>query len=105
MLRPCGIRASCPTGFAVGLAIGATAGGVEEAQHAPHLHDAFIDELRAEVPEKSSAILLLASPEHVEAMVDAFEGSGSRLVRHHLLPEEARALEAAVVGSPRVSPS
>jgi hypothetical protein len=38
-------------------------------------------------------------------MVGAFEGSGSRLVRHHLLPEEAHALEAAVVGSPRVSAS
>jgi uncharacterized membrane protein len=94
-----------PTGFAVGLAIGATAGGVKEAEHAPYLHDAFVDELRAEVPEKSSAILLLASPEHVEAMVDAFKGSGSRLVRHHLLPEEAQALEAAVVGSPRVRAS
>ena len=66
----------------------------------PHLHDAFIDEVRAEVPEKSSAVLLLASPEHTDAMVGAFKGRGGRLVRHHLSPEAAVALEAAVAGSP-----
>ena len=93
-----------PPGFAVGLAFGATAGGVEESRHAPHLHDAFIDELRAEVPEKSSAILLLASPEHVDSMLEAFDGAGGRLVRHHLSREDAQALEAAVVQSPRIAP-
>ena len=87
-----------PAGFAVGLVAGGTAGGVSEAEHAPHLHDALVDEVRAEVPEKSSAVLLLASPEHVDAMVAAFEGHGGRLVRHHLSPEGAQALEDAVVG-------
>src|SRR5687768_13592771 len=71
-----------PTGLAVGLVGGATAGSVGETRHAPHLHDALIDEIRAEVPEKLSAVLLLASPEHVDAMVAAFEGHGGRLVRH-----------------------
>ena len=91
-----------PPGLAVGLVGGATAGGVEESRHAPHLHDALIDDLRAEVPEKSSAVLLLAGPEHADAMVAAFEGHGGRPVRHHLTPEGAQALEAAVVGRPRV---
>jgi len=91
-----------PAGLAVGLVGGATAGSVGEARHAPHLHDALIDEIRAEVPVKSSAVLLLAGPEHVDAMISAFEGHGGRLVRHHLSPEGARALEEAVVGSPRV---
>src|SRR3954454_5817009 len=62
-----------PAGLAVGLVGGGTAGSVGEAGHAPHLHDALIDELRAEVPEKASAVLLLASPEHVDAMILAFE--------------------------------
>ena len=88
-----------PPGFAVGLVAGGTAGGLDEAAHAPHLHDAFLDEVRAEVPEKSSAVLLLASPEHIDAMVAAFEGRG-RPVRHHLSPEAAKALEGAVAGSP-----
>ena len=93
-----------PPGFAVGLVAGATAGGLDEASHVPHLHDAFLDDVRAEVPAKSSAVLLLASPEHVDAMVAAFEGCGGHLVRHHLSPQAAAALEAAVVRSPRVAP-
>ena len=91
-----------PMGLAVGIVGGASAGGLSEARHVPHLHDAFIDELRAEIPEKSSALLLLAAPEHVDAMVAALEGRGGRLVRHHLSPEEAKALEAAVAGRPPV---
>jgi hypothetical protein len=34
---------------------------------------------RSEVPAKSSAVLLLASPEHVDAMVAAFDGGRGRL--------------------------
>jgi uncharacterized membrane protein len=93
-----------PAGLAVGLVAGSTAGGLSEAKHVPHLHDAFLDDVRAEVPERSSAVLLLARPERVDDMVAAFEGRGGRLVRHHLSPEEAQTLEAAVVGSPRVAP-
>jgi uncharacterized membrane protein len=91
-----------PPGFAVGLVAGGTAGGLHEAREVPHLHDAFLDDVRAEVPEKSSAVLLLASPEHVDAMVAAFQGHGGRLVRHHLSPQAARALEGAVAGRPAV---
>jgi uncharacterized membrane protein len=94
-----------PPGLAVGLVAGGTAGGVSESDRAPHLHDALLDDVRAEVPEKSSAVLLLASPEHVDAMVAAFEGRGGRLVRHHLSPQAAQTLEGAVVGRPQVPPS
>ena len=88
-----------PAGLAVGLVGGAAVGS---AGGSSHLHDALIDEVRAEVPEKSSAVLLLASPEHVDAMVAAFEGHGGRLVRHSLSPQGAQALEDAVVGRPQV---
>jgi uncharacterized membrane protein len=94
-----------PAGFAAGLVAGGAAGGLSEADHAPHLHDALIDDVRSEVPQKSSAVLLLASPEHVDAMVDAFDGSDGRLVRHHLSPEEAQALESAVAGRPPAAAS
>jgi uncharacterized membrane protein len=94
-----------PAGLAVGLVAGGSAGGLSESNHAPHLHDALLDDVRAEVSEKSSAVLLLASPEHVDAMVAAFEGRGGRLVRHRLSPQATQALEGAVVGRPRVSPS
>ena len=89
-----------PAGIAVGLVAGGTAGGLSDSEHAAHLHDAFIDEVRGEVPVKSSAVLLLAEPEHVDEMVAAFAGGRGRLVRHHLSPEEVQALESAVAGSP-----
>jgi uncharacterized membrane protein len=92
-----------PPGLAVGLVAGASAGGLSEAERAPQLHSAFLDELRSEVPQKSSALLLLAAPEHVDAMVAALEGHGGRLVRHHLSAEAALALEDAVAGHPRVT--
>jgi uncharacterized membrane protein len=92
-----------PPGFAAGLVAGGAVGGYDEASHVPHLHDAFLDDVRAEVPEKSSAVLLLASPEHVDAMVAAFGGRG-RLVRHKLSAQAALALESAVAGDPRAAP-
>ena len=93
-----------PAGLAVGLVGGGTVGGISQSHQVPRLHDAFLDEVRAEVPERSSAVLLLASPEHVDAMVAAFDGRGGRLVRHHLSPDAARALELAVAGRPLAAP-
>lgn len=90
-----------PAGLAVGLVGGATAGSVGDGRLEAHLHDALVDEVRAEVPEKASAIVLLASPEHADAMIAAFEGHRGRLIRHRLSPEGAQVLESAVVGRPR----
>jgi uncharacterized membrane protein len=89
-----------PPGFVVGLVGGGIAGGVAQAG-VPELHDAFFDEIRADVPQGSSAVVLLAGPDHVDAMVAAFEGHAGRLVRRHLSTEAAQALEAAVAGRPR----
>ena len=92
-----------PMGLAVGLVAGASAGGMSESAHAPRLHDALLDEVRADVPEKASALLLLASPEHVDAMVALFADRDGKVVRHHLSPEAARSLEDAVAGRPAVA--
>jgi uncharacterized membrane protein len=89
-----------PPGLAVGLVGGAVAGGVAESERIPQLNGAFFDEVRADVPEKSSAVLLLASPEHVDAMVAAFEARRQgKVVHRHLTTETAQALEAAVLGT------
>jgi uncharacterized membrane protein len=93
-----------PAGLAVGLVGGATAGGLSEAERAPHNHDVLLEEIRGALPEKASALLLLASPEHVDAMVAAFDGRYGRLLRHQLSPEQALAFEDAVAGRPRVAP-
>jgi uncharacterized membrane protein len=89
-----------PPGVAAGFVAGGIAGGVSTEHSGPRLRSALFDKLRAEVPEGSSAIVQLAPPEHVDAMIEALEADGGRLVRHRLEPETARALEDAVATSP-----
>jgi uncharacterized membrane protein len=94
-----------PAGLAVGLVAGGVAGSVSTEHSGPKLRSALFDKLRAEVPEGSSAIIQFAPPGDVDAMIDALEAQGGRVVRHHLEPETARALEDAVAASPAVAGS
>jgi len=89
-----------PPGVAAGLVGGGLIGSVAEERRGPHLRSALFDEVRREVPEGFSALILLAPVDDVEAMVSALEGQGGRLVRHHLTSEVASALQAAVADSP-----
>src|SRR5919197_549721 len=74
-----------PAGMAAGMAAGGTAGGLAQADSGHRLHGAFFDEVRADVPVKSSAIVLLAAPEHVDQMAATLEGRRhGRLVRRQL---------------------
>jgi uncharacterized membrane protein len=93
-----------PAGLAVGLVGGGLVGGVAQERSSPHLRSAFFDEVRREVPEGSSAVIMMASPDHVDAMVSALEGHGGRVVRHHLTADEAKALADAVAGDPAATP-
>ena len=95
-----------PAGMAAGFAAGGTIGGVAQSDSGSHLHSALFDEVRADVPQKSSAIVLLAAPEHVDQMVAALEGGHrqGRLVRQRLSDEAARALQEAVASSPPDAP-
>jgi uncharacterized membrane protein len=93
-----------PAGLAVGLVGGGMAGGVASERSGPRLRSALFDELRNEVPEGSSAVILMAGPEDVDAMVSALQRHGGRLVRHHLTPEGAEELRSAVAGSPSAAP-
>jgi uncharacterized membrane protein len=93
-----------PLGLAVGLVGGGLVGGVAQERSSPHLRSAFFDELRREVPEGSSAVIMMASPDHVDAMASALEGRRGRLVRHHLTAEEANVLADAVSGDPTAAP-
>jgi uncharacterized membrane protein len=89
-----------PAGMAAGMAAGGTLGGVSQAESGAHVHNAFFDEVRADVPEKSSAIVLLAAPGHVDQMVAALEGRrNARLVRRRLSDEVASSLQEAALGS------
>ena len=93
-----------PPGFAAGLVGGGVAGSVAEEHSGPQLRSALFDEVRSEVPQGCSALILFASPEHVGAMLGALGGQGGRLVRHALAPRTAEALRAAVAGSPSAAP-
>jgi uncharacterized membrane protein len=93
-----------PPGFAAGLVGGGIAGSVTDQASGPRLRSAFFDEVRKDVPEGSSAVMLLAGPEHVDAMIAALEGQDGTLVRHNLTLEAAQALEDAVAGSPAAAP-
>ena len=93
-----------PPGFAAGFVAGGVAGGVATEHSGPQLRSALFDDVRREVPEGSSAVILLASPEHINAMASALKGHGGRLVRHRLTPEATEALRAAVADSPSAAP-
>jgi uncharacterized membrane protein len=92
-----------PPGFAAGLVGGAMVGGLENSNDVPELHGAFFDEVRADVPEGSSAVVLLAAPDHVDAMIAAFDTERARPVRRHLTDAASRALAAGFVGRPEVA--
>jgi uncharacterized membrane protein len=89
-----------PAGMAAGMATGATVGGVAQSESGRRLHSEFFDEVRADVPEKSSAIVLLAAPAHVDDMIEALEGHHhTQLIRRHLPDDTASRLEQWAGGS------
>jgi uncharacterized membrane protein len=94
-----------PAGLAVGLVGGGLAGGVAQERNSPHLRSAFFDAVRQEVPEGSSAVIMMAAPDHVDALVSALGDRGGRLVRHHLSADDAKALAEAVAGDPSAAPA
>ncbi|MEA2391618.1 MAG: hypothetical protein QOK31_1727 [Solirubrobacteraceae bacterium] len=90
-----------PPGFASLMVAGAAIGGYEESKgRAPEQQGPLFDEIRRDVPERSSAIVLLAGPEHVDAMVGEFEGLGGRLIRRTLPDDTVRALVDTVSWAP-----
>lgn len=93
-----------PMGLAVGLVGGGIAGSVSEEHSGPRLRSALFDEVRGEVSEGFSAVMIFAASDDVDAMVASLEGLGGRLVRHRLTPEDAEVLREAVAGSPSAAP-
>ena len=93
-----------PAGLAAGLVAGGMVGGVSTEHSGTRLRSALFDEVRNEVPEGSSAVILLAGPEHIDAMVSALESQGGRLVRHRLSPQATQALRTAGADNPSAAP-
>jgi uncharacterized membrane protein len=93
-----------PAGMAAGLVAGGSAGGMAEARHAPQQRGRLFDEIRADVPPGSSGLVALTGTRDADALVHAFRDRPSRVTRHHLSPDDAAALVAAVSGSPMAAP-
>jgi len=93
-----------PPGFAAGLVGGGAIGGLVEGSHVEELHGGFFDEVRADVPEDHSALVLLAAPDHVDAMLAALEGTGGEVIRRTLSDDAVAQLAASVSTAPPASP-
>ena len=90
-----------PPGFAVDLVAGGIGGGVHEsAVHTPEESGALFDEIRHDIPERSSGIVALVSADDSAALIEALHERAVRLTHHRLSDAEAAALQAAVVQAP-----
>jgi hypothetical protein len=78
-------------------------GSPQEAVRLSDPHGGLLDEIRADVPEGSSALVMYAPTDDVDALAEAFRDSGGRLTRHRVSDETAAALEAAVAQAPRAA--
>jgi uncharacterized membrane protein len=90
-----------PPGFAVALVAGGIAGGVHQsAVRTPEENGALFDEIRRDIPERSSGIVALVSADDSAALIEALHERAVRLTHHRLSDAEAAALHAAVVQAP-----
>jgi len=94
-----------PPGFAAGLVAGGIAGGSREASNVPEPHGVLFDEIRRDVPERSSGLVALVDADDGEAMIDALHLHAVRVTRHRLSAEEAAAFRAAVAQAPPAATS
>jgi hypothetical protein len=68
-------------------------------------HGGLLDEIGADVPEGSSALVIFAPTDDVDAMAEAFRDSEGRLTRRRVSAETAAALEASVATAPPAAPA
>jgi uncharacterized membrane protein len=87
-------------GFVVGGVVGAVVGKPTEVETEPQT---LVDELRGAVPKGGSAVVLLAAPEHVDALLAALAGAGGQVTRRALSAEQTAALESALKEAPSAS--
>jgi uncharacterized membrane protein len=89
-----------PPGFAAGLVAGASIGGFVQASHVPEFEGELFEQIRVHVPQGSSAIALLAAPEHVDAMLAAFADADGHPYRRILTEGQVAVLQTAVARAP-----
>jgi hypothetical protein len=74
-----------------------------EARDVAQLKGARLDAIRAELPDPSSALLVFAPADDVDAMVQALGAVAPRIVRRRVAPDAARALQDVAADAPRAA--
>jgi len=92
-----------PAGFAAGFVAGGSIGGFRQSGRDPRPEGELFEQIRVHVPSGHSAIALLAVPEHIEALLDAFAGRAGHAYRRILSREEVATIEQAIEGAPIVT--
>jgi uncharacterized membrane protein len=87
-------------GFALGGVVGGSAGRPTDTEAEP---DGLVQELRDAVPRGDSAIVLLAAPEHVDAMLAVLPEKHESVLRRTLTVAQATAIIASVSSDPAAS--
>jgi len=90
-----------PPGIAVGITLGALIGS--QTGSAPDVEAeprAFAEQVRAVVPNSSSAVVLISEPGEVDAMLAALQPAATSVTRRTLSAEETSRLEAALSETP-----
>jgi uncharacterized membrane protein len=94
-----------PPGIALGLLLGGIIGGEagrpDETEAEP---EALVEQLRAAVPESSSAVVLIASSADVDEMIAALGEGAKQVDRRTLTAAEQAELEASLSAAPPTSP-
>ena len=94
-----------PPGIAVGLVLGGVLGSqAGEPSEADPEPEPLVDQLRAAVPLSGSAIVMIAEPRDVDAMLAAIGDSGGDVIRQSLTAEQAAAVQASLSEAPAASP-
>jgi hypothetical protein len=64
----------------------------------------LLEEILADVPEGSSALIVFARTDDVDTMLESFRDAGGRLTRHRVSVSDAEAFEASVAQAPPAAP-
>jgi uncharacterized membrane protein len=94
-----------PSGLAVGLVGGATAGGAAAASETTAPERPGFDAIRKHVPEGSSAVVVFADAQGIRAAYRALFAAADTFVRYRLSPAAEAELRGALADAPVVTPN
>jgi len=93
-----------PPGLAVGMVIGALIGSqLGEHGETDFEPQPLVDKLRSAIPRSGSAVVAIAAPIEVDAMLAAVGDGDEETIRGTLTPEQVVTLEASISATPPAS--